>query len=205
MTKNVTTTKFVGFLFLLALVAGFSQSASADEALMQAFKKSKELNETPMKKPEWDELRYVDEEGNPTFYTFKKEMEGRDGKKRMYDVWDWGTYVGNRVYHAECHVCHGPNGLGSSYAPSLYDSLKTMTYEKFQEVVINGQKNIFRTENSVMPALGTNKNVYCFLDDLYTYLKARASDRLPPVPIAGMKRENKSKEAAAYAKECLGF
>lgn len=197
--------QYLASLVLMLAFAGFAGTASADQTLLEAFQKSKELNSKPMEKPEWDDGRYRDEEGNPTFYVHKEKMEGRDGKERDYDVWDWATYVGNRTYHAECHVCHGPNALGSSYAPALYESLKTMSYEKFQEVVINGQKNIYRAENSVMPALGTNKNVYCFLDDLYTYLKARASDRLPPVAIAQMKRENKSKEANAYAKECLGY
>ncbi|MES9979734.1 MAG: hypothetical protein ABW107_13400, partial [Candidatus Thiodiazotropha sp. 6PLUC5] len=40
---------------------------------------------------------------------------------------DFGTYNGFRRYHADCHVCHGPAGLGSSYAPALMDSLKVMT------------------------------------------------------------------------------
>ena len=34
-------------------------------------------------------------------------------------VVDWATYNGYRRYHGECHVCHGPNGLGSTYAPAL--------------------------------------------------------------------------------------
>ncbi len=37
---------------------------------------------------------------------------------------DKGTYNGYRRYHASCHTCHGPDGLGSSYAPNLVNSLK---------------------------------------------------------------------------------
>ena len=37
---------------------------------------------------------------------------------------DWYTYNGYRRYHSECHVCHGPDGLGSSFGPALADSLK---------------------------------------------------------------------------------
>ena len=34
---------------------------------------------------------------------------------------DSGTYNGYRRYHSYCHVCHGPDGLGSSYAPALIE------------------------------------------------------------------------------------
>ena len=40
---------------------------------------------------------------------------------------DWYTYSGFRRYHADCHVCHGPDGLGSSFGPALVDSLKTLS------------------------------------------------------------------------------
>ena len=39
-------------------------------------------------------------------------------------VSDWYTFSGYKRYHSECHVCHGPDGLGSSFAPSLVDSQK---------------------------------------------------------------------------------
>ncbi len=54
-------------------------------------------------------------DGTPTFHVCKK-----DGTL----VVDWYTYNGYRRYHSECHVCHGPNGLGSSYAPALAKSLE---------------------------------------------------------------------------------
>ena len=58
--------------------------------------------------------KYLDKEGNPTF---KVAADG---------TVDWYTYSGFRRYHSECHVCHGPDGMGSTYAPALKDSLKTM-------------------------------------------------------------------------------
>ena len=36
---------------------------------------------------------------------------------------DYGTYNGFRRYHSFCHVCHGPDAMGSSYAPALKLSL----------------------------------------------------------------------------------
>ena len=85
---------------------------------------------------------------------------------------DWYTYSGYRRYHSECHVCHGPDGMGSTYAPALTNSLKTMSYGDFVGVVASGRKN----GTSVMPALGDNPNVACYMDDLYIYLRARAND-----------------------------
>ena len=51
--------------------------------------------------------KHYDEDGDPTF---KIEPDG---------TVDWYTYSGFRRYHSECHVCHGPDGQGSSYAPAL--------------------------------------------------------------------------------------
>jgi methanol metabolism-related c-type cytochrome len=87
---------------------------------------------------------------------------------------DKGTYNGWRRYHSSCHTCHGPDGLGSSYAPSLVDSLKTMSYDEFAEVVINGRQNVTTSQQSVMPAFGTVMDVATYLDDIYAYLKARS-------------------------------
>ena len=88
---------------------------------------------------------------------------------------DWYTFYGFRRYHAECHVCHGPDGQGSSYAPALAKSALKMDYYDFVDVVVNGRVN----GNSVMPSFGTNLNVMCYLDDMYVYLKAVGSEAIP--------------------------
>jgi methanol metabolism-related c-type cytochrome len=85
---------------------------------------------------------------------------------------DQGTYNGWRRYHASCHTCHGPDGLGSSYAPSLVDA--PMSYEDFTEVVMNGRENVTTSQQSVMPAFGTVMDVAMYVDDIYGYLQARA-------------------------------
>ena len=92
---------------------------------------------------------------------------------------DWFTYSGFRRYHSECHVCHGPDGEGSTYAPALSNSLKTISYGEFSNVVVNGRKNVNTAQENVMPAFGTNPNVMCYLDDIYVYLRARANDAIP--------------------------
>jgi methanol metabolism-related c-type cytochrome len=91
---------------------------------------------------------------------------------------DQATYNGYRRYHASCHTCHGPDGLGSSYAPNLLDSLKVQGYDQFAEVVINGRENVSGAQQNVMPAFGTVEDVALYVDDIYAYLKARSDNAL---------------------------
>ncbi|MGB5621978.1 MAG: c-type cytochrome, partial [Gammaproteobacteria bacterium] len=67
---------------------------------------------------------------------------------------DWLTFSGFRRYHAECHVCHGPDGEGSTYAPKIKNSAVNMGYYDFYDVVVNGRT----VGNSVMPHFGDNPN-----------------------------------------------
>jgi methanol metabolism-related c-type cytochrome len=142
--------------------------------------------------------------------TDKKE---RDGKWELPDgtptfnigadgTVDWYTYSGFRRYHAECHVCHGPDGEGSTYAPGLVESLKTMSYPDFMLVVASGRQNVGAGKESVMPALGDNPNVMCYIDDIYVYLKARAVGGLPRGRPA--KRADKPAAATQHEKACFG-
>jgi methanol metabolism-related c-type cytochrome len=100
------------------------------------------------------------DEGKP--YTVK------DGKV------DQGTYNGWRRYTESCLRCHGPDGAGSSYAPSMVDSLKNMSEEQFKEIVTNGRKNVNTANENVMPAFGMVEDVMLYIDDIYAYLKARS-------------------------------
>lgn len=138
--------------------------------------------------------KYFDADGNPTYNI---QADG---------TVDWYTYSGFRMYHAECHVCHGPDAMGSTYAPALKDSLhsKGIDYYKFQEIVSSGQQNQANAggSESVMPAFGTNLNVMCFIDDLYVYIRARADDALPRG--RPPKKETKPETARKYQDECLG-
>ncbi|WP_371345574.1 c-type cytochrome, methanol metabolism-related [Ancylobacter sp. IITR112] len=141
---------------------------------------------------EKDELgKYTLPDGDPTYNI---QPDG---------TMDWYTYSGYRRYHAECHVCHGPDGMGSSYAPALANSLKTMSYPQFMEIVVNGKQNVgVGTADQVMPAFGENKNVMCYLDDIYVYLKARADGALGRERPS--KREDKTKAYTANENQCFG-
>jgi methanol metabolism-related c-type cytochrome len=134
--------------------------------------------------------KYLDKEGNPTF---KVASDG---------TVDWYTYSGYRRYHSECHVCHGPDGMGSTYAPALKDSLKTMSYGDFLGAVASGRKNISASQENVMPAFGDNPNVACYMDDLYVYLRARANDATGRVRPA--KHEDKPPAAQQAEDSCMG-
>jgi methanol metabolism-related c-type cytochrome len=134
--------------------------------------------------------KYYDSQGNPT-YDIKP-----DGTV------DWYTYSGYRRYNSECLRCHGPDGAGSSYAPALTDSLKTLSYSDFLGVVASGKKDVNAAQDLVMPSLGVDKNVMCYIDDIYIYLRARSTGALgrdrPP------KHADKPESASKWENSCMG-
>jgi methanol metabolism-related c-type cytochrome len=134
--------------------------------------------------------KYYDKDSNPTY---KVQSDG---------TVDWYTYSGYRRYHSECHVCHGPDGEGSTYAPGLSKSLLTLSYPDFTNVVVNGRKNVNTAQESVMPAFGTNRNVMCYLDDIFIYLRARANDAVLRARPA--KHEGKPDSVTKFENSCLG-
>jgi methanol metabolism-related c-type cytochrome len=87
---------------------------------------------------------------------------------------DRGTYNGYRRYGNSCLACHGPDGMGSSYAPSLIDSLKNLSEEQFKDVVVNGRQNVTQSQQNVMPPFAQVEDVMLYIDDIYAYLKARS-------------------------------
>jgi methanol metabolism-related c-type cytochrome len=134
--------------------------------------------------------KYFDADGNPTF---KVEEDG---------AVDWYTFSGFRRYHSDCHVCHGPDGMGSSFGPALAQSLKNIDYGTFLSVVAEGRRNMAGGQQNVMPAFGDNKNVYCYMDDLYIYLRARADDAIPRG--RPPKKADKPQAAKDHEKSCMG-
>jgi methanol metabolism-related c-type cytochrome len=133
--------------------------------------------------------KYYDKNSTPTFNI-------KDGSV------DWYTFSGFRRYNSSCIVCHGPDGEGSTYAPSLINSLKALSYTDFVNVVVNGRQDVSTASDKVMPAFGTNPNVMCYLDDIFIYLRARSDGAL------GRGRPDrhadKSKAAAEAEDACMG-
>jgi mono/diheme cytochrome c family protein len=91
---------------------------------------------------------------------------------------DRGTFNGYRRYGNSCMQCHGPDGMGSSYAPNLTESLKHLTQDQFNDVVINGRTNVTRSAQNVMPSFGYVEDVALYINDIYGYLKARSDGAL---------------------------
>jgi methanol metabolism-related c-type cytochrome len=148
---NLSNWKFVLVVLSSVLAVGTAQAdAPGDPAVASS-----------------DNGKYFDKDGDPTY---KVSPDG---------TVDWYTYSGFRRYHSDCHVCHGPNGEGSSYAPALAESLKTLSYGDFVNVVTNGRQNVNAANENVMPSFASNVNVMCFIDDIYVYLRARANNAIP--------------------------
>ncbi|TVQ56155.1 MAG: c-type cytochrome, methanol metabolism-related [Rhodobacteraceae bacterium] len=129
-------------------------------------------------------------DGTPTFYV------AEDGTV------DWYTFSGFRRYHSECHVCHGPDGMGSTYAPPLKDAVMALDYWEFIGVVAAGIQNVDASHENVMPSFGLNKNVMCYVDDIWIYLRARgagAIDRGRPA-----KRADRPESFAEHERACMG-
>ena len=119
---------------------------------------------------------------------------------------DWYTWRGYKKFMANCMQCHGPDGMGSSFAPNLTDQLQAIDYYKFAGIIVSGQQNQWNTSgNSIMPAWGDDPNVMCSLDAIYIYLRARADGVVgrgePKRP--AQTPETKGAKKAEY--DCLGF
>ncbi|SFG71974.1 c-type cytochrome, methanol metabolism-related [Palleronia marisminoris] len=158
---------------LAACTAGFASAQAADPTAVEN-----------------DAGKYFDAEGYPTFNI------AEDGTV------DFHTYSGFRRFNSECHVCHGPDGVGSTFAPALVESVQDMSYEDFVAVVAGGRENVGSGNQNVMPAFGTNPNIMCYLDDIYIYLRARGEGDLPRGRPA--KKEAKSDVFAEMEDSCMG-
>lgn len=137
-----------------------------------------------------DDGKYADANGIPTYHIKP------DGTVDYY------TFAGYIRYTANCMQCHGPDGLGSSYAPVLVDSLQRLNYGDFLATVAGGKKDVNTAQTLVMPTFGENKNVMCYIDAIFIYLRARSDGAL------GRGRPAKhDPKPAAFSKaedECMG-
>ena len=190
-----------------AVMLGATTLARAEDADVKAAQKALET-EDPTKiiaKAKPDEFKssddpaveqqangmWLNKDGNPTPTVAKDGTPG------------WFLFSGYRRYGANCLVCHGPDALGSSYAPALADSLKTITYPQFLQTVAAGKQDVSNSSNLVMPSFGNNKNVQCYINDIYVYIRARSLGlwgRDQPT-----KHGDKPKVYGDQETACLGF
>jgi mono/diheme cytochrome c family protein len=85
---------------------------------------------------------------------------------------DARTYNGYRRYHSVCNHCHGPDGMGSSFGPSLVARLPDI--ETLRRIVRDGQGS----GAAVMKGFSGDPNVAPYVEDIYAYLAARADGAL---------------------------
>jgi len=137
-----------------------------------------------------DDGKYADKNGTPTYKV------APDGTVDFY------TYAGFVRYSSNCLQCHGPDGMGSTYAPALLHSLQTLSYNDFLATVAGGKKDVTASQTLVMPELGTNKNVMCYIDAIYVYLRARSNDAVGRG--RPEKHEPKPKSFVAAENSCMG-
>ena len=86
---------------------------------------------------------------------------------------DAKTYNGFRRYHAGCNHCHGHDGLGSTFGPSLVERLPDL--DSFRRIVRNGTGGAGK---AVMKGFADDPNVEPYIDDIFAYLQARADGAL---------------------------
>ncbi len=89
---------------------------------------------------------------------------------------------------SQCQVCHGLDGNGSSFAPSLTAKLKEIDRERFVDVVTKGYKG----QIGVMPGWENNPNVMKYMDNLYLYLMARADGAIPAGKVQRFDRKKRN-------------
>jgi cytochrome c5 len=88
---------------------------------------------------------------------------------------DLATYVGWRVFQAQCATCHAADVRGSSFAPDLTLRMSQMTRREFFAALDRG----YLGSQSTMPPRGRDPNVAPYYDELWSFLRARISGDLP--------------------------
>ncbi len=85
---------------------------------------------------------------------------------------DDNIFRGYQAYTRACMACHGPDGVGSSFAPSLLRAAERRTFAEFARTVTEGQEI---QPGQVMPSFADDAYVMEHVSDIYTYLKARSA------------------------------
>lgn len=88
---------------------------------------------------------------------------------------DLATYVGWRVFEAQCATCHAADARGSSYAPDLLERIRAMDERRFFAALDRG----YLGPRSTMPPRGRDPRVAPYYEELWSFLVARRSGALP--------------------------
>jgi mono/diheme cytochrome c family protein len=89
---------------------------------------------------------------------------------------DLATYIGWRVFQAQCATCHAADARGSTFAPDLALRMNGMSQREFFAALDHG----YFGPGSPMPPRGRDPNVAPYYDELWSFLRARVTGALPP-------------------------
>lgn len=98
---------------------------------------------------------------------------------------DLATYIGWRVFQAQCAACHAADARGSSFAPDLVERTQGMERRAFFAALDQG----YFGPRSTMPPRGRDPSVAPYYEELWAYLAARRSGGLPPGPVEPLPAE----------------
>jgi mono/diheme cytochrome c family protein len=92
---------------------------------------------------------------------------------------DLATYIGWRVFQAQCATCHAADVRGSNFAPDLTLRMGGMSQRDFFAALDRG----YFGSDSPMPPRGRDPNVAPYYDELWSFLRARLAGDLPAGPV----------------------
>jgi hypothetical protein len=92
---------------------------------------------------------------------------------------DLATYIGWRVFQAQCATCHAADVRGSTFAPDLMLRMSGMSQRDFFAALDRG----YFGSASAMPPRGRDPNVAPYYDELWSFLRARITGDLPAGPV----------------------
>ncbi|WP_227367475.1 c-type cytochrome [Halomonas sp. M20] len=112
--------------------------------------------------------------------TVSAEAEGKEGVgPGDYTVIDGkvdqGTYDGYIAYTRSCMACHGPDGLGSSFAPSLIKRAQQRSFAEFARTIAGGLQI---QPGKVMPSFADDEYVLSNIENIYSYMQARGAEEV---------------------------
>ncbi|TDR49596.1 cbb3-type cytochrome c oxidase subunit III [Halomonas ventosae] len=113
---------------------------------------------------------------------------------------DQGTYDGYIAYTRSCLACHGPDGLGSTFAPSLIQAVERRNFGEFSHTIVSGLEI---QPGRVMPSFADDEYVLSNVENIYSYMKARSAGDLGRgrPKVIEEERDEKATEPSSEAQE----
>ncbi len=93
---------------------------------------------------------------------------------------DIQSYQGFKVFRNWCARCHGTYGQGMR-APNLAESIAVISKAEYVDVMMSGKVTAKAKKMGRMPGWKGNAQVMDNLDNIYSYLKARADGKIGAV------------------------